>query len=476
MPAYYTPGVYVDEIPKFPPSVAQVATAIPAFIGYTQMAIDRKNQSLTNKPTRITSLLEYEGFFGKAAGEENIKIDFIQEQSDGQEPRESIAVSFSDARSRHVMYYALQTFFANGGGPCYIVSVGAFKEELGADLDLAEMDAGLKSLEKEDEPTLLVFPEGQFMKTADYYTLQNSALAQCELLKDRFCILDLTVDGNDLKTSGEVSTAADAFRSGITSGSLKYGAAYFPNIVTVFRYTYDEAKVSVTHTVNGANGAVNGKNLSEIKTTNTAAYNKLVSVLNDFGVTLPPSAAIAGVYATVDATRGVWKAPANVGLNAVKDLTFKVNNGIQDFLNVSSTTGKSINCLRAFTGKGILVWGARTLAGNDNEWRYVPVRRLFNMVEESCKNATGPFVFEPNDANTWVKVKAMIENFLTVLWREGALAGAKPEHAFYVACGLNQTMTADDILNGKLIVEVGLAAVRPAEFIVLRFSHKMQES
>ncbi|MCH5716191.1 phage tail sheath C-terminal domain-containing protein [Niabella hibiscisoli] len=116
------------------------------------------------------------------------------------------------------------------------------------------------------------------------------------------------------------------------------------------------------------------------------------------------------------------------------------------------------------------------MAGNDNEWRYVSVRRFFNMVEESCKKASGQFVFEPNDANTWVKVKAMIENYLTVLWRQGALAGAKPEHAFYVACGLNQTMTAQDILEGKLIVEIGMAAVRPAEFIILRFSHKMQES
>ena len=116
------------------------------------------------------------------------------------------------------------------------------------------------------------------------------------------------------------------------------------------------------------------------------------------------------------------------------------------------------------------------MAGNDNEWRYVSVRRLFNMVEESVKKATEQFVFEPNDANTWVKVKAMISNYLTVLWRQGALAGAKPEHAFYVACGLGATMTAQDILEGKLFVEIGMAAVRPAEFIILRFSHKMQES
>ena len=135
-----------------------------------------------------------------------------------------------------------------------------------------------------------------------------------------------------------------------------------------------------------------------------------------------------------------------------------------------------MNALRSFTGKGILVWGARTLAGNDNEWKYVPVRRFFNMVEESVEKATAQFVFEPNDANTWVKVRAMIENFLILQWRAGALAGAKPEQAFYVRVGLGETMTADDILNGIMNIEIGMAAVRPAEFIVLKFSHKMQEA
>jgi len=122
------------------------------------------------------------------------------------------------------------------------------------------------------------------------------------------------------------------------------------------------------------------------------------------------------------------------------------------------------------------VWGARTLAGNDNEWRYVPVRRFFNMVEESVKKSTSWVVFEPNDANTWVKVKSMIENFLTLLWREGALAGAKPEEAFFVNVGLNQTMTFVDILEGRMIIRIGMAAVRPAEFIILEFSHKIQTS
>ena len=202
-----------------------------------------------------------------------------------------------------------------------------------------------------------------------------------------------------------------------------------------------------------------------------AAVDQVQKVMS----TLPCSGAVAGIYATTDRLRGVWKAPANVSVADVVGPAVKLNDTDQADLNVH-TTGKSINAIRAFTGKGTLVWGARTLAGNDNEWRYVPVRRFFNMAEESIKKATEAFVFEPNDANTWVRVRAMIENFLTLQWRAGALAGAKTEQAFFVKVGLGETMTAQDILEGRMIVEIGMAVVRPAEFIILKFSHKMQVS
>ncbi|MBL7813105.1 MAG: phage tail sheath subtilisin-like domain-containing protein [Bacteroidetes bacterium] len=205
-------------------------------------------------------------------------------------------------------------------------------------------------------------------------------------------------------------------------------------------------------------------------------YNTIVSALDNYNASLYPSGAMAGVYARVDLERGVWKAPANVGLRRVEKPLTAVSDEEQAGLNVDAGSGKSINVIRYFQGKGNLVWGARTLAGNDNEWRYVPVRRLYIMVEESVKKATEFVVFEPNDANTWNRVKTMVGNFLTRLWREGALAGAKPEDAFFVKVGLGQTMTADDILNGIMNVEIGMAAVRPAEFIILKFSHKLAVS
>ncbi len=236
----------------------------------------------------------------------------------------------------------------------------------------------------------------------------------------------------------------------------------------------DVAKTPVPLTGAGAGGT--SATLDAIKTggKGTAVYNRVRAALDDQRVVLPPSAAIAGIYARVDREQGVWKAPANTGVLAVLGPVAKITDDDQDRLNVDATAGKSINAIRAFTGKGTLVWGARTLAGNDNEWRYVSVRRLFITIEESTKKASAFAVFEPNDQSTWLKVKAMIESYLYGLWQQGALAGSKPEDAYYVHVGLGTTMTPQDVLEGRMIVEIGVAAVRPAEFIVLRFSHKMQ--
>lgn len=208
----------------------------------------------------------------------------------------------------------------------------------------------------------------------------------------------------------------------------------------------------------------------------SSVYSSVSTAIQNEGIIVPPCGAIAGIYASVDGTRGVWKAPANVSLNTVVEPMVTIDDNMQQNLNVDTDAGKSINAIRAFTGKGILVWGARTLDGNSNDFRYISVRRFYIMVEESVKLAARQFVFEPNDGNTWVRIRAMIENYLTNLWRLGALAGSKPEQSFYVKVGLGQTMTFDDILNGKMIIEIGMAPVRPAEFIILRFSQIQQQA
>jgi phage tail sheath protein FI len=204
-------------------------------------------------------------------------------------------------------------------------------------------------------------------------------------------------------------------------------------------------------------------------------YDDALKALDTQATLIPPSGAIAGIYCDTDQYRGVWKAPANVSIASLSGVSDLITNQMQEDLNVDSKAGKSINAIRVFSGRGIMVWGARTLEGNSKEWRYVPVRRLFNYIEESVQKSTAWAVFSPNDGNTWIMIKSQIENFLYNLWRAGALAGSTPDAAYYVNVGLGVTMTADDILDGLLIVEIGLAAVRPAEFIVLRFSHKVQE-
>ncbi len=226
----------------------------------------------------------------------------------------------------------------------------------------------------------------------------------------------------------------------------------------------------------GTGGSKRKAKLDEIRFLFTGLYNQIKARLSKIYVTLPPSAAIAGIYASVDRTRGVWKAPANISIASISHPLHKINDAIQSQLNIDATSGKSVNAIRFFPGKGNLVWGARTLAGNDNNWRYISVRRFVIMVEESIRKATAFAVFEPNTSETWLKVSSMIDSFLYNMFQQGALAGAKQEEAFYVHVGLGITMNEQDIREGKMIVEIGLAVVRPAEFIVLRFSQKLEEA
>jgi phage tail sheath protein FI len=472
-----TPGVYIDEVPKFPPSVAQVETAIPAFLGYTRNTI-LNGDTLVNRPIRITSMVEYEAIFGARLETFSAIVNTVGGIN-------VIATPPAAPATFYRLYYSLQMYFANGGGPCYVVSIGADS----AAMSLLNHTDGLAAVAKEDEPTLLVFPDALGLTRGEFYQLYQAALVQCNNLKDRFTICDVFNGHLDYTVpTGEnvINDATLGFRTLIGNNFMLYGAAYYPHLETSLAFNYDEEAVTITGTFNGnaapantrlrvANPANATDEARSIYHSANQLYHQIKNAITALPIVLPPSSTIAGIYATVDSTRGVWKAPANISLSFVRRPTVTLSDDQQKDLNVHPT-GKSVNAIRPFTGKGVLVWGARTLAGNDTEWRYVSVRRFFNMVEESVKKATEPFVFEPNDANTWTKVRAMIENFLILQWRAGALAGAKPEHAFYVRVGLGQTMTAQDILDGRMIVEIGMAVVRPAEFIILRFSHKMQES
>lgn len=471
IPRLKTPGVYVEEIPKLPPSIAQVETAIPAFIGYTEKAIDSRGEPLKDKPYRITSLLEYEKFFGQALAE---KGSITVEIKDNGGTLELIGRIDPKKRSKFLMYYAMQLFFRNGGGPCWIVSVGDFSVP-DAGIQSDALLRGLAATERINEITLYVFPDAQGLTSADdYYEVYGEAIDMCEKLQDRFTVLD--VWQNPELTPDDWKKDIETFRTKTPSeiNLTKYAAAYYPNLKTTIDLWYGgegidsaDANVLIEHS-----GIYKGT-LADLKKKNNALYFRARNTIRSIPCEMPPSPAIVGIYARVDASRGVWKAPANVNLQGVIEPVKLITHEEQEGLNVDAEAGKSINAIRVFSGRGILVWGARTLAGNDNEWRYIPVRRFFNMVEESTKNAAFRFVFEPNDANTWTRVRSMIENFLSLQWRAGALQGATTEEAYYVRVGLNETMTELDIWDGRMIVEIGMAVVRPAEFIILQFSHKM---
>lgn len=470
MATYRTPDVYIEEISVFPPSVAEVETAVPAFIGYTAKATRNTSNDLILKPTKIYSLKEYEQYFGLSAH------DAIAIAVDDNPAGGFTLASLTEPTPSYLMWYGMKMFFDNGGGQCYIVSVGLHQAtpEIGLAGDggadpatMYGLQDGLDALRNEDEPTLIVFPESVRLSATDYQALAQATLLQCNDLQDRFAVFD--IHGGQAVLD---STALGANRGYFGNNYLKYGAAYYPFIRTTLNYQVDGGETNVNVAYNGGAAVT----LGSLKSSNTALYNYVKAQLKEAFVVLPPSPAVVGVYAAVDSSRGVWKAPANVSLANVLEPVVKIDNRIQDGLNVDATSGKSINAVRAFMGKGTLVWGARTLAGNDNEWRYIPVRRFFNMVEESVKKSTYWAVFEPNDANTWVKVRGMIEAYLLQKWRDGALAGATPQDAFFVRCGLGVTMDSQDILEGRMVVEIGMAVVRPAEFIILRFSHKLQTS
>lgn len=203
-----------------------------------------------------------------------------------------------------------------------------------------------------------------------------------------------------------------------------------------------------------------------------ALYNPWLQVFDPLekrSIFIPPSGSVAGVYARSDNTRGVEKAPANEVLRGVTGLAVQYNTGEQDILNP-----KGVNLIRSFTGQGIRIWGARTLSSNAL-WKYINIRRLFIFVEESIKAGTNWVVFEPNDERLWSRVHRTIDAFLTRVWRSGALMGSTPAEAFFIDISRN-TMTQDDIDNGRLICVIGIAPVKPAEFVIFRITQKTSES
>ncbi|MBO4806103.1 MAG: phage tail sheath family protein [Paludibacteraceae bacterium] len=491
-----TPGVYVVEKNAFGNSTVEVATAVPAFIGYTEKAANG-NVSLLKKPFRISSMAEFRSYFGGAP----IAKFTIAEATDADENPlvcGSKKVVVNRAGEKYLLYYQMQMFFANGGGACYIVSVGGYNDGI----DAEKMKEGITALLKEQEPTMVLCPEAVSLKDSGACaSVQTSILEHCGFkMKNRIAILDVFdgyKDRND--PSGNV---IDDFREKIGSNHLDFAAAYYPwvnaSIVQDRDLSFenlDEASLKdlLKEELEGkpeaaktALSALYEEDFSQLDETGKVTMHKTLNQVSPIYQSLiaemcrqlnllAPSAAMAGVYTMVDNSRGVWKAPANLSLNSVISPAVNLTNEEQEDLNVP-LNGKALNAIRFFVGDGVKVWGARTLDGNSLDWRYVNVRRTMIMLEESIKNAAKAYVFEPNEFNTWLNVRTMIQNFLNGIWKRGGLAGSTPEEAYDVHVGLGDTMTSEDVLEGIMRVSVQVAITRPAEFIEITFQQKMQES
>jgi len=515
---YKTPGVYIEEVSAFPNSVAQVETAIPAFIGYTPRA-EHDGNDCSFVPTRITSFIEFEGIFGFPDGPEPVQQYSPQYYLVKQNSKPSIGDFLligndyysvvPDASTIYYLYNSVKLFYQNGGGDAYIVSVGGYGKASGAALplgnplvnpnvQLTDLLKGLEKLKKEERVTMYICPEATLLSLAENGTLMQQMLLQNNDMQTAISIFDI-IGGNRENPLGN-TVDIEAFRNHTGTTGLNFGAAYYPfvcttimgerdlnftnlfggdfrKLVTVFNSltTPEERTLEFLKSIFNSESSQTVNQSHRTLLAISPLYKYIISAVLQLANTLPASGGMAGVITMVDNSRGVWKAPANVSMGAVASLPIQIDQAEQEGLNVD-ISGKSINAIRTFPGVGVMVWGARTLDSNNNEWRYINVRRTMICIEQSCKNACEGFVFEPNDANTWVRIRAMIENFLNNFWKQGGLAGATPSNAFFVNCGLGSTMTANDILNGKLIVNIGVAITRPAEFIVISFTQQQRVS
>ncbi|MEQ9289277.1 MAG: phage tail sheath C-terminal domain-containing protein [Cyclobacteriaceae bacterium] len=487
-----TPGVYIEEKSAFPSSAVQVATAIPAFIGYTETAI-RNNKSLTNKPTRLTSLSEFHQFFGKGP-----KTTFAV----AADPDTGFNVTVDDA-TKFNLYRCIRMFFANGGSTCYIISVGNYENGVKySDLNDPATESGIPTLLKFPEPTMLVIPDAVLLEEKDCNQLQKDMLMHCgKDMKSRVALLDV-FNGDQSRTYDPATDVITLAREGYGNEFLQWGASYYPFLNTTIvqgdevdfsnisnpgdltplldaeadAIYEDDAQIIKDEIAKIPSVAENDSvNLHQTLLAKLPLYKAILAeVRNNLNV-LPPSGGMAGVISMIDGEIGVFQSPANVSMGSVVSPAVDLTAKDQEDLNVP-LNGKAVNAIRSFPGRGVLVWGARTLDGNSQDWRYLSVRRTVTMIEQSLKMASEAYVFEPNEVNTWVAVKGMMTNFLKDQWKQGALAGATPEDAFSVDIGLGTTMTPTDILDGIMRITVKLAVTRPAEFIVITFQQQMQKS
>jgi uncharacterized protein len=519
-----TPGVYIQELNAFPNSVVPVATAVPAFIGYTPTA-EYLGKSYYNVPVRITSFAEFQAFFmlpdPPSPQDPAVQYNpnyYLVKQTDVPKAGEYMSLAgvyysiLPDPSTIYYLYNSIRLFYQNGGGEAYIVSVGTYgavsgksmtdptAQIINPNVKSDQLLAGLALLKNEPALTMYIFPDATLLSPDENATLMQKTLLQAVEMQTSVCIFDI-IGGADPDPI-LFTTDIQNFRNSTGNNGLKYGISYYPFIGTTIMQAGEinytnlfggntkllEPFVNPPSNPNPQAQAIldmiqtpppNPMSTSQLNSALLVAsptYAQIVGYSMEVANILPPSGAMAGVYTTNDNNYGVWSAPANLSIVGAVSLPIRLSDMQQENLNVDAVSGKSVNAIRFFNGQGILIWGARTLDGNSQDWRYVSVRRTMTFLEQSCKAAARAYVFQPNNANTWAAVQSMISSFLMSVWSQGGLQGASASDAFEVNIGLGSTMTADDLLNGYMRVSVKVAVVRPAEFIVITFQQQQAKS
>lgn len=522
---YAVPGVYVTEPDGPSMSIQSGETAVPVFLGF----FTPKTPPPSSEPlscVRIESWLDFSQQFGPS---DTLTVNLTS-------PQKHHATTYMGAHS-------VRLYFENGGGPCYVLNL---PREVKQDISSAVMEQIVPAIELCPDITLLCWCEfvNQKMDTAIYAELAK-LLAASETSggnPGRFLLTDAWPEAANEQTlpstwafkapvvaeNTQVASYFPALLTGYAWNFVDYKSAPdagYEDFITVEGFTNAEkdllnklidkdllkpdsslAKITlkslrspiaaltvekvikakaVTDSTDAAKQHSADALITQAKGIVTAidtAVNTEIEARRSTPVVLRASVAMAGVYARVDRERGVWKAPANVGLVSVTGLIAQgattagdkwanaIPVRIDDALN-ETLVNAGVNAIRAFSGQGLRVWGARTMSPTaQTAWRYVSVRRLFNTIERDARSALRTAVFEPNSPPTWERVRGALENYLNALWRQGALQGETPEQAYFVHIGAGTTMTPKDIADGKMIVKVGVAAVRPAEFIILQLT------
>lgn len=516
MPEYLAPGVYVEEIETGPQPIEGVATSTAAFLGETERG--------PLQPRLVTSYGEYQRLFGDVFGDGRYVPYAVKSFFDNGGRRVYVArvtgpvagggdgVATRDAGEFHLRALgpgaAYKRVWARLGAG---TTLDKNQKPIGFRLRLAYWDRdppeGAALFDPFDPANDKKFPRPTMIEdfndisldaaspsywdkrinngNSSLVTISVGAAAKLDGLADDSGLLDGGADGG---APGVPQYQGDADDPNQRTGLAALALDSYRDVAIVAAPGRDDADVAnavITHCENNRfrfavldspadqGVATNLDPRSTIDDTKYAAFYYPWIVVSDprtgARVPIPPSGAVCGIYALTDDTRGVWKAPANETVADALDLKYDVNQGTQEVLNP-----RGVNVIRRFPGRGIRVWGARTLS-SDPLWKYINVRRLFIFLEASIYYSTQWVVFEPNDPKLWARVKQTVTLFLRSQWREGALFGDKEEDAFTVAVG-RETMTEDDILNGRLIIQIGIAPVRPAEFVVFRIYQKTSEA